>query len=307
MLKKRVGFVLLAIAFLLAGCGPDPDTWIQEIETSPDRYWNTSIVVEGRVIEAVPEPRGTREGYYFLQDESSPRGIAIRTGELPSPGENIRVAGLVQQDPANPGTTIIRENSRYTNHDQQLLWAGGAAVALGAILLGLLFTLFIRSGSRRSRRARPAMATSGGSAWASGGDAGGAPAWATAGGGAAGGPATSADRTRAFDDATKTFDLYGFFKVQSGPDAPAEFPLGGSPVLVGRGGGRENQVELTDETVSREQARILKDRENGRVMLINESLTNRTKVNGAPVDSAALSPGDEIRMGATVMEFQPAR
>lgn len=305
-MTKHRSLVPLVLMVVLGACAPDPDTWIEEIEASPERFWNTTVVLEGRVVEAVPEPQGTREGYYHLVDESTPQGLMVRSDELPSPGEDVTVSGLIQQEPGETGRTILRENSRYANHDPRLMWTGGAATLLGAVLLGILILSLVRSGTTRSRR-RPGFA--GGGPWAGGGGDRPEPEWAMATAQGSGGEAATAtaDRTRTFDDATKTFDLYGFLKVRSGPDAPAEFPLGGTPVLIGRAGGRQNQVELSDETVSREQARLLKDRENGRVLLINESATNRTKVNGSEVDSVELSPGDEVRMGATVMEFRQSQ
>ena len=74
-------------------------------------------------------------------------------------------------------------------------------------------------------------------------------------------------------------------------------------MTFGRSGRRQNDIELSDTTISREQARFVHEAETSTLRLINESATNQTKVNGQPVDNAVLKDGDIIQCGATVVKF----
>jgi hypothetical protein len=91
--------------------------------------------------------------------------------------------------------------------------------------------------------------------------------------------------------------------VTDGPDRGRSFQIDRDVITVGRSGRRSNDIELSDATISREQARFVRDADPGGVRLINESATNPTKVNGQPVDSHLLKDGDTIQCGATVATF----
>lgn len=286
----------LVLALLLTGgCLMQVEHWVADILAAPDRFWNRTVTVSGRVIEVTPDPPGTREGYFRLVDESDPNGIIVRSFSLPSPGESVVVRGAVSQDPTNALRIMIREDRRVQAEVDWLLWLAIGAGAVALLLLG--YTLWERTGRRDALNEPESFRypeTPEPNPFAQ------APPHAQSNGP---GPESS-PKTRAFDPKTKEFERFGYLKVVQGEDAPLEFPLGSSVVMIGRGGGRPNQVELTDETVSREQARILWNRETDSVTLVNESSTNRTKVNGHPIDTTGLSPGDRIGFGATVLEFR---
>jgi hypothetical protein len=86
--------------------------------------------------------------------------------------------------------------------------------------------------------------------------------------------------------------------VISGPDRGREFPIPPEGGLVGRGEGC--QMRLEDAAVSRQQFRIgVRD---GKPLVIDMGSTNRTKVNGEPVDMRTLTAGDRIEIGNSVLQ-----
>lgn len=76
--------------------------------------------------------------------------------------------------------------------------------------------------------------------------------------------------------------------------------IGEDPVLIGRS--PESTVKLTDSTVSRSHAQIVRDGDAWFVRDLGSS--NGTKVNGAPVGDRMLEDGDEIRVGAVSLRFE---
>ena len=90
------------------------------------------------------------------------------------------------------------------------------------------------------------------------------------------------------------------------PPRATEGRLEGNRFEVGSGElriGRDPSVchiVLSDPSVSREHA-LIRTR-GGRVVLRNLSGTNRTWLNGRPVEEASLSPGDVVRISSSVFE-----
>ena len=62
------------------------------------------------------------------------------------------------------------------------------------------------------------------------------------------------------------------------------------------------QIAIEDETISREHARIQRDKE-GRFTLRDLGSRNKTFLNGQAVSESVLAPGDVIRVGDRVLEF----
>ena len=104
---------------------------------------------------------------------------------------------------------------------------------------------------------------------------------------------------------TEPFEYTGArLEVTEGPDTGRKVPIGSNTLLIGREGGRKNHLALSDSTVSRAQARIVRDDTFGFV-LENESGTNRTLVNGEPAaEPMALEDGAQLRMGSTLVTFR---
>ncbi|MBI4859221.1 MAG: FHA domain-containing protein [Candidatus Riflebacteria bacterium] len=89
----------------------------------------------------------------------------------------------------------------------------------------------------------------------------------------------------------------------SGPDGGKTFTIQRSPVQVGHGA--ENDICLTDETVSRVHLSIEDTPDGHRIKDLGS--TNGTRVNGVPVVDALLLPGADIALGETTLRFQPRR
>ena len=78
------------------------------------------------------------------------------------------------------------------------------------------------------------------------------------------------------------------------------FPVGEDPVHIGRS--PESELKLSDSTVSRRHAEIVRD---GDVWVLRDlGSSNGTKVNGAPVVEHVLHDGDEIRVGSAKLRFE---
>ena len=94
-----------------------------------------------------------------------------------------------------------------------------------------------------------------------------------------------------------------FLKVLESPDPALKdqsVPLTGKEVLIGRG--KENGLVVEDTAVSRHHARIVEEPD-GHVLVDNNS-ANGTWLNGQRVTEQRLKPGDQIRVGKTLLEIQ---
>jgi pSer/pThr/pTyr-binding forkhead associated (FHA) protein len=95
--------------------------------------------------------------------------------------------------------------------------------------------------------------------------------------------------------------------VEKGPDKGREFTLHLPVTTLGRAGGRHNDVEVVDETVSKDQASIYYDTTTKQFSIANESATNPTKVNGQVISGpTSLDHGAIIEMGRTVVRIRKA-
>ncbi|MFN0054537.1 MAG: ATP-binding protein [Planctomycetales bacterium] len=90
--------------------------------------------------------------------------------------------------------------------------------------------------------------------------------------------------------------------VIQGADQGTRFELDAAELGLGRGA--HNAVRLHDTEVSRAHAR-LRGRQ-GRFELIDLNSSNGTFVNGEPIQARALTHGDEIQLGRTVLLFAQA-
>jgi hypothetical protein len=286
--RSRVLLAVIVLPIVLAVAAWAAQAWIVEILANPSRFWNMKVTIVGQVrsVQAVPE--GTTRGYYQILDESGPNTLTVRSADLPPVGRDYAVTGIVVQDPAKPDIPVLKEASRST--------PGMASTSLviliiaGIVFLGLLAAFIVvlkRSQKKAGGATRPA---------APAGDK-------TVRMPAAAAPAAAAP---AGEDKTQVFMSLGADLVaERGPDKGKEFPLYKPVMTVGRPGARKNDVELGDDTVSKEQASISYDVARKTFTLANESATNPTKVNGEIV--AAPTPienGAVIEMGRTLLRFR---
>ena len=91
----------------------------------------------------------------------------------------------------------------------------------------------------------------------------------------------------------------GRIHVREGKGASYDFELRHKITVIGRG--TDADIRLTDQAVSRRHAEIRIV--NGATMLNDLQSTNGTTVNGITVTTTALSDGDEIRIGETVLTY----
>lgn len=171
-----------------------------------------------------------------------------------------------------------------------LRWGLAVIAIVLVVLLAVLVAMLVGSRRRPSRPARPL-------------GAGGGPTLTP--------PASSYDKTRIAPSrpaaaATRLFvDLGMELVVLTGPDRDRRFPLHQSVTTIGRAGTRANDVELVDDTVSKEQAVIRYDGAGKSFTIENQSSTNPTSVDGGRVTGEQpLEPGVQISMGGTTLRFQ---
>jgi hypothetical protein len=99
------------------------------------------------------------------------------------------------------------------------------------------------------------------------------------------------------------FDLGMELVATDGPDRGKRFPITKPTITMGRGGARQNDITLSDGTVSREHAKIIYAAAEKTYRLINESATNPARLNGNPIDAVVIKDGDTIQVGATILKF----
>jgi signal transduction histidine kinase len=88
--------------------------------------------------------------------------------------------------------------------------------------------------------------------------------------------------------------------VIQGADQGKRFELKAGPMALGRDG--SNPIRLHDNEVSRRHAEV-RPIDNRTFRIIDLGSANGTFVNGRPVDQAPLRPGDQLRLGQTVMLY----
>ena len=76
---------------------------------------------------------------------------------------------------------------------------------------------------------------------------------------------------------------------------PVRLPVAATSLTIGRG--RDNDIVLPDERVSRRHGRL--SARQGTLVYTDLGSTNGSYVNGVRVDEIAVGPGDELRLGAS--------
>ena len=284
---------VVGLSLVFAASAGAQETWIVDILGNPARYWNTEVTVVGQVQAVIPNPAGTTRGTYTILDESCPNPLTIRTNDLPPVSRNFKVTGVIIQDPTQANVPLMKETSRSSpgmaNTTLYLLIAAGAAFLFLLIVFIVLLTKpkkraaeeTIRPAPRPSAPADPSKTTR---------IAAAPPAAAAAPGGA---------KTQVF------LSLGADIVVDKGPDKGKEFPLHQQVTTIGRPGTRKNDIELNDDTVSKEHASIYFDNVKKEFTVANESATNPTRVNGQPISGPTLiKNGELIELGRTVLQFK---
>ena len=279
-----VGALVLGMIPLLISTAGAAQVWINDIRANPVRYWNTTVTVVGMVQEVRSEPVGTTRGFYTIQDESIVTGVVnagelpynqliVRSSNLPPIGKTFSVTGTVISDPTRANLPILKEISRTSPGMSTALKIILIAAIVLFIALVIAFVLLINRGKQRPEE---------------GGRTTRLPAQ----------PAPAA-KTQVY------LNLGADILVDKGPDKGKEFALTKPVTTIGRAGARKNDIELTDETVSKEQATINYDNIKKIFSILNESSTNPTRINGSAISgSAALENNVVLEMGRTQLRFR---
>lgn len=173
------------------------------------------------------------------------------------------MSGFVGQDPENALRPLVLEVQRSRPRHDLLLIVGLLVLVLGSLPLGVARFSRINSRSLHPPGAGPP---------------------------AADGPLLRPGR-----------DCVLQLVVVAGPDTGKQHAFSAERILVGRPGKRRNDLSLDDQTVSREQAVILRDHKVGGYKIRNEGNTNLLKVNGRPCDAVTLRDGDLLTVGLTTL------
>lgn len=304
---------VLCLPVFLVSTARAQEAWIADILANPSRFWNRTVTLVGQVQDVTANPAGTTRGTYTLLDESCPNPLTIRTSDLPPVGRTYSVTGIVIQD-ATSTAPILKEVSRSAPGMASItkfLLIGGIAICL--VLLIVLIVLLvkpkqkaaapaetirpspqatIRPGPQATMRPSPspvAPQPAPGGTMTTKIPTPPAPPYASA----------APDKTQAF------MRLGADIIVEKGPDKGKEFPLHKLVMTIGRPGARKNDIELTDDTVSKDQASIYYDITRKIFSIANESSTNPTKVNGYPISGPTIIENDVfIEMGRTALRFK---
>lgn len=357
-LRTTTLVVLVSVVVSITACTylrAQSSELIVDILTTPNKYWNKSVLLRGHVRSVAANPPGTNRGSYVLRD-SSDCDITILTDDLPAPGKLLRITGTVEQVSQDQRVPMVRESRRLlvsavggapvaesqpaprpersraapaadsqappkavekpaapvvaappavvvqVPAPEQPVWHTPAIIGLAALAVVLLALLafIVRQKMSSAPPAGPAVAASA---------AGAAPKRASV-------PDSSATQALGHSKppeipvskATEVFvDLGAELQAIEGPDRGKLFQLTKPSVTLGRSGARQNDITLSDSTVSRTHAKIIYSFGEKAFMLINESTTNPVRLNNEPKETARLADNDVIQLGATVLRFKKTR
>jgi hypothetical protein len=293
-MKKRTlptALVLFFMALIIPIDAPAEDVSINDILINPAHYWNIQVVLVGEVRDVNADPVGTTRGTYTLLDDSGPNPITIRTKDLPPVGRSFRVTGVVLQIPDFGNVPVIKEVERvdvgqFSPATRNLL------LGLGAVLLVLIIIFVVLLLKPKKNAAAQARQEAARIAEAAKGE-GALPTVAIPM------PADEGGETQLL------LNPLAELLVEGGSDQGNVFTITKNTSTIGRAGTRPNDVVLTDNTVSKEQATLVFDPGKGRFSIINETSKNPTKVNGAiSSEPMLLSGGELIEMGKTALRFK---
>jgi len=277
--------------------------WINDILINPARYWNRTVTVVGQVQAVRANPEGTTRGFYTVLDDSCPNPITVRSNELPPLGKSYAVTGVIIQDPAAANVPILKEVSRsapgMASTTLYLLIGAGVVFLVLLITFIVLLTKPKKAAAPVTIRPRPQDTVRPGPRPVTPGpDLDKTTKLPT-------GPPTPAYAAPAPDKTQVFMSLGADLIIEKGPDKGKEFTLHKQVMTIGRPGARKNDVELADDTVSKDQASIFYDNTRKLFSIANESATNPTKVNGQIISGPTLiENGALIEMGRTIFRFK---
>ena len=302
-MKRKIMLLLVGMVFatgLLTSYAHAEQEFIVDILANPARYWNMTVTIVGDVQAVVANPPGTTRGTYTVLDDSCPNPLTVQTRDLPPIGKAFQVTGVIVQDPNQANVPMLRELSRSTpgmSSTMRLLLYGGGALFLILLIIFIILLAKPKGGAKPAQTARPAPRPTQ------------APAPAPVPRPVDPAKTTKVPTTTAPPpppDKTKVFMSLGAeIVVEKGPDQGKDFALHKQVSSIGRPGTRKNDIEIGDDTVSKEQASIYYDSATKVFTIANESMTNPTKLNGTMLTEATqLNDGDKLELGRSILVFK---
>ncbi|HSQ35764.1 MAG TPA: FHA domain-containing protein [Candidatus Binatia bacterium] len=286
----HAGMILLLLSFIIPFAVLADDASISDILLRPAHYWNMQVTLVGEVRDVQADPIGTIRGTYTLLDDSCPNPITVRSKDLPPVGRVFRVTGTVLQVSELGNVPVLKELDR-TDVNQFSEATRNLLIGLGAVLL-ILIVVFVVLLLKPKKNAAPSEKAGAGTAGADPGD-GVLPTVAIPM------PAEAGGETQLLQNPLAEL------LVEAGSDQGTVFTISKNANAIGRAGTRCNEVVLTDNTVSKEQATLFFDPGSNRFSIVNETTKNPTKVNGVIAgQQVQLSGGDMIEMGKTALRFK---
>ncbi len=293
-MKKRAfhaSVILVLMTLMVRVDAAAEDASINDILINPAHYWNIQVTLVGEVRDVQADPVGTTRGTYTLLDDSCSTPITIRTKDLPPVGRMFSVTGTVLQLPDLGNVPVIKEQER-SDAGQFSAATRNLLIGLGAVLLILIIIFLVLLFKPKKGAAAPSNADAAPKASAAK-EAGNLPTVAIPMPAEAGGETQLLQNTLAE------------LQVEEGGDQGTVFEISKNTNTIGRAGARCNDVVLTDNTVSKEQATLYFDPGKGRFSIVNETTKNPTKINGViVVQPTDLNGGEAIEMGKTVLRFK---
>jgi len=292
-MKRTIARSAIFLVILLIGIFSQPadakQDWILDILNNPSRYWNTTVTIVGDILAVNPNPAGTTRGTYTVMDDSCPRNLAVQTRDLPQVGRQLRITGIVITDPNNANVPMIKELERsspsFFSNKTYLLIAVVAALLILVIVFVILATRpkkaveTVRPPQRQTTYSQPIEATRLHT------------------------PSPTADKTSLYSSNVPNAKVI----IEKGDDAGKEYSITNPITTIGRRGMRKNDVELTDDTVSKTQASIMYDPVADQFSIKNESTSNPTMINDQAITGLTpLKSNDTVKMGKTVFRFRRA-
>jgi hypothetical protein len=291
----RSSMALLFMTLVLSIHVQAEEVSINDILINPARFWNMQVTLVGEVQNVIADPAGTTRGTYTLLDDSCPNPITIRTKDLPPVGRAFNVTGMVLQVPNNANVPLIKELERtdaaeFSTSTRNLLFGLGAVLL---ILIIIFVVLLLKPKKTVGSQSRSEAAVKLEAQHENHKGEGVIPTVAVPMAAAQGGETQLLQNPMA--------ELL----VEQGSDEGMVFTISKNANTIGRSGKRFNDIVLTDNTVSKEQASLNFDPDSGRFAIINESAKNTTKVNGMIASKPVLLSGGElIEMGKTTLRFK---
>ncbi|MCX6555283.1 MAG: FHA domain-containing protein [Candidatus Aminicenantes bacterium] len=297
-MKKSIlhaGMALLFMALVPNISAQAKEDLINDILINPARYWNMQVIVVGEVQNVTADPEGTTRGTYTLLDDSCPNTITIRTKDLPPVGRAFRVTGTLLPVADRANVPIIRESER-TDASEFSASTRNLLLGLGAVLVILIviFVFLLLKPKKTVSQSRSEAGSKPEARQEKPKNEGILPTVAVPM------PTPQGGETQLL------LNPNAELLVEQGNDKGLVFTINKNISLIGRSGTRLNDIVLTDNTVSKEQAALHFDPISGRYSIVNESAKNPTKVNGVIASQPVfLKGGESIEMGKTTLRFKP--